>query len=147
MRDIGALDLWLLKLNDQIIAFEYCHYSKETCYSYKISFDPDFDRFSPGKVLRSIQLEQYHQDPAAECFDTLGMLCEAKAKWVTRTYKSSRCFVAIGGHSSNLLLKGFKSLRRLMQRKRGGDAASGSIRPGAEKYLELAKAGQLVSSS
>ena len=42
MRDIGVLDLWLLKLDDRIIAFEYCHYSKGTCFSHKISFDPDF---------------------------------------------------------------------------------------------------------
>ena len=93
MRHIGALDLWLLKLDNRIIAFEYCTFAKGTCFSHKISFDPEFDRLSPGKVLRCLQLEQYHQDPAAEWLDTLGVLCEFKAKWVTRTYRSSRCFV------------------------------------------------------
>jgi len=144
MRDIGALDLWLLKLNDRIIAFEYCHYSKGTCYSHKISFDPDFERFSPGKVLRCIQLEQYHQDPTAETFDTLGVLCEAKAKWVTRTCQR---FVAIGGYGSNLLLRSYKSIRSLVQRKRSVDSSTGDIKPGAEKYLELAETEELLTTS
>lgn len=113
MRDLAFLDLWLLKLNGQVIAFEYCHFAKGTCFSHKISFDPDYDRFSPGKVLRAIQLEQYHQDPAAEQLDTLGVLCEAKSKWTTRSYKSSRCFVAIGGHGSNLLLRSLQWCRRM----------------------------------
>ncbi len=131
MRDCGMLDLWLLKLNDQIIAFEYCHHCKATCFSHKISFDPKFDRFSPGRVLRCIQLEQYHQDPATESLDTLGLLCEAKAKWVTRTYKSSRCFVAIGGRWSNLLLHGFKSARELTASLRKAQSEPVSIKPGA----------------
>jgi CelD/BcsL family acetyltransferase involved in cellulose biosynthesis len=150
MRDIGALDLWLLKLNDQIIAFEYCQYSKGTCFSQKISFDPDFERFSPGKVLRCIQLEQYHQDPAADTFDTLGVLCEAKAKWVTRTYRSSRCFVAIGGPASNFLLRGYKSIRSLVKnfvkRKPSVESSEDAIKPGAAKYLELANSNELVTS-
>ncbi|NND97739.1 MAG: GNAT family N-acetyltransferase [Pirellulaceae bacterium] len=140
MRDGGMLDLWLLKLDDQIIAFEYCHYSKATCFSHKISFDPAFDRFSPGRVLRCIQLEQYHQDPAAEMLDTLGVLCEAKAKWITRSYRSSRCYVAIGGPYSNWLMRGFKFARRLAKSMRRTNAVSEPIRPGAAKYLETANA-------
>ncbi|MDA0661149.1 MAG: GNAT family N-acetyltransferase [Planctomycetota bacterium] len=111
MRDLGYLDVWLLKLNGQVIAFEYCQFAKGTCFSHKISFDPQFNRFSPGKVLQYIQLERYHEDPAAEQLDTLGVLCEAKAKWTTRSYKSSRCFVAIGGRGSNMLLRSYQSLR------------------------------------
>ena len=90
-------------------------------------------------MLRCIQLEQYHQDPAAERLDTLGVLCKAKAKWITRTYKSSRCFIAIGGHGSNLLLRGYKSIRSLVHRKPGVESRSGAVKPGAEKYLELAE--------
>ncbi len=138
MRDLGMLDLWLLKLDGQIIAFEYCQFSKATCFSHKISYDSEFDRFSPGQVLRCIQLEQYHQDPAAESLDTLGVLCEAKAKWATRTYKSSRCYVAIGGQRSNLLLRGMKWGRRLATLLRGTRAEVTPIQPSAERYLQLA---------
>ena len=86
MRDNGMLDLWMMKLNNDVIAFEYCQYSKGTCFSHKISFDPNWQKFSPGRVLRSYQLERYHEDPSSKSLDTLGVLCGAKAKWVTRTY-------------------------------------------------------------
>src|SRR5262249_10588676 len=125
---------------------EYCHYSKGSCYSHKISFDPDFERFSPGKVLRCLQLEQYHQDPTAESLDTLGVLCEAKAKWVTRTYKSSRCFVAISGVGSNLLLHGYKTVRNLLRRKSKDDSSACAIKPGAEEYLELLETKETAAS-
>ncbi len=116
MRDNGMLDLWMMKLNNDVIAFEYCQYSKGTCFSHKISFDPNWQKFSPGRVLRSYQLERYHEDPSSKSLDTLGVLCGAKAKWVTRTYISSRCLVSTGGWSSNLLLRGFKFARSLVSK-------------------------------
>lgn len=137
-RDRGMLDLWLLKLNDQIIAFEYCHFAKGTCFSYKISFDPAFEKYSPGRLLRYYQLERYHDDPAARQLDTLGIHCEAKAKWTTRSYKSGRCFAAIGGPTSNLLLKGSKTAKQWVERIRGDQDEPTSIQPGAKRYLELA---------
>ncbi len=147
MRDLGMLDLWLLKLNDQIIAFEYCHFSKGTCFSHKISFDPDFDRFSPGRVLRCMQLEQYHQDPNARLLDTLGVLCEAKAKWTTRSYKSTRCFLATNALGANLALRSLKTIRSLRKKLKSPEPAPTTIHPGAEKYFELAKPKQTTGVS
>ncbi len=146
MRDLGMLDLWLLKLNDQIIAFEYCHFSKGTCFSHKISFDPDFDRFSPGRVLRCMQLEQYHQDPNARLLDTLGVLCEAKAKWTTRSYKSTRCFLATNALGANLALRSYKKIRSLRKKLQSPEPAPHTIQPSAEKYFELAKPKQTLAA-
>lgn len=138
MRDLGMLDLWLLELDGNIIAFEYCHFAKGTCFSHKISFDPAFERFSPGRLLRGYQLEQYHQDPEARRLDTLGIHCEAKAKWTTRTYRSGRCIAAIGGPLSNLMLRSLKAGKRWSDRLRNRDQEeSKPIVPGAERYLEV----------
>ena len=139
MRDCGLLDLWLMKLDGQVIAFEYCQYSKGTCFSHKISFDPRWQKFSPGRVLRSYQLERYHEDSSAQRLDTLGVLCEAKAKWVTRTYVSSRCVVSTGGFVSNLLLRGFKIARHLYRRIRPVQGLEAAPKPGAAKYLQTAQ--------
>lgn len=138
VRDAGMLDLWLLKLDGQIIAFEYCHLSKGTCFSHKISFDPDWERFSPGRLLRYYQLQQYHQDPQVDQLDTLGVLCQAKAKWTTRSYTCGRVVASIGGPCSQLLLKGLKASRQLYKRVRSERLPSESIAPGAASYLELA---------
>jgi CelD/BcsL family acetyltransferase involved in cellulose biosynthesis len=147
MRDLGMLDLWLLKLNDEIIAFEYCHFAKGTCFSHKISFDPDYDRFSPGRVLRCLQLEQYHNDGDAMLLDTLGVLCEAKAKWTTRSYKSSRCFLATKTLGANIALRSFKAIRNYRKKRRTPEESPIQIQPGAEKYLEIAKTKQTISTS
>lgn len=138
IRDLGMLDLWLLKLDGKIIAFEYCQLSRGTCFSYKISFDPAFERFSPGRVLRCIQLERYHQDESVKCLNTLGMLCSAKAKWTTKSYRSSRLFVATGGPLSNLAMAGFKLARSAVKRLRKDSQGPETLSPGAASYLETA---------
>lgn len=140
MRDCGLLDLWMLKLDGEIIAFEYCQYSKGTCFSHKISFDPRWQKLSPGRVLRSFQLQRYHEDLSAKRLDTLGVLCEAKAKWVTRTYVSSRCVVSTGGWSSNLMLSGFQFARQLYRKIRPVQGLGSAPKAGAAKYLETARA-------
>lgn len=141
VRDAGMLDLWLLKLDDQIIAFEYCHLSKGTCFSHKISFDPAWERFSPGRLLRCYQLQQYHQDPQVNQLDTLGVLCQAKAKWTTRSYTNGRVVASLGGPCSHLLLKGLKASRQLYRRVRSGPATSEPIPAGAASYLDSAGGG------
>ena len=132
------LDLWLLKLDGQIVAFEYCHLAKSTCFSHKISFDPAWDRFSPGRLLRYYQLEQYHRDRSVGELDTLGVLCQAKAKWTTRSYTCGRILVATGGRCSNCLLRLAKGCRRLYRDLRRVPAGAEPIEPGAARYLELA---------
>ena len=145
VRDMGALDLWLLKSNDTIIAFEYCHYAKGTCFSHKISFDPDWRKFSPGKLLRRLQLERYHDDPTARLLDTLGLMCESKAKWATRTYGTNRCVAAIGGPVSRLALRALKSAKSL-KRILHVNAAPPSPKPGSVGYLQAANERRAVAT-
>ena len=121
MRDRGLLDLWLLKLDGKTIAFEYCHFAKGVCLSHKISFDPNWERFSPGRLLRYFQLQQYHDDPTCRELDTLGVLCEAKAKWITRRYRCSRLYLAVGRGLPSWTIAGWKGLRAI-RKLRGTDA-------------------------
>ena len=138
MRDAGMLDLWLLKAKGKVIAFEYCHFAKGTCFSHKISFDPAWRRYSPGKLLRRFQLEQYHSDPSARLLDTLGIFCESKAKWATRTYRTSRCIVATGGLASRVALRGLKAAKRF-KRLVSPNRSVGTPSPGSSGYLDKAK--------
>ena len=92
----GMLHLWLLKLDGRLIAFEYCPVAKGVVYSNKISFDPDYSKYSPGNVLRFYQHEFYQQDQQTRLFDMMGITCKNKAKWATRTYETSNLVVANG---------------------------------------------------
>ena len=92
----GMLHLWLLKLDGRLIAFEYCPVAKGVVFSNKISFDPDYSKYSPGNVLRFHQHEFYQQDQQTRLFDMMGITCKNKAKWATRTYETSNLIVSNG---------------------------------------------------
>ena len=90
------LHLWQLKLDGQLIAFEYCPVAKGVVYSNKISFDPDHSRNSPGNVLRFFQHELYQQESQYHLFDMMGITCKNKAKWATRVYATGNITAAKG---------------------------------------------------
>ena len=90
------LHLWQLKLDGQLIAFEYCPVAKGVVYSNKISFDPDHSRNSPGNVLRFFQHEFYQQESQYHLFDMMGITCKNKAKWATRVYATGNITAAKG---------------------------------------------------
>lgn len=136
----GWLDLWLLKLDERIIAFNYCHYAKGTCFAHKISFDPDFRNFGPGRLLRLYQLEGMHQDPDARVFDSLGVMCQANASWSTTKYTMGKLWAATGSRFSGQLLKAVKTTQPLVNRIRGGPALPvEALEVGASRYLEFAE--------
>lgn len=105
-RQAGMLELWFLTLDKQPIAFEYCHRVKNVCNSHKIGYDESFKRFGPGRLLRKLQLETLFADNPNSMLDTKGVLCPAKAKWVTRTYEFGCLTASIGGGLSKLWLQG-----------------------------------------
>ena len=136
----GSLDLWLLRLDGRLIAFEYCHFSKGTCFSHKISFDPAFKKFGPGRILRYFQLESLHQDQQAKKLDMLGHLCNSKAKWATSSYTTGRIMAAVGRSYSGLVVQGIKTSAPVVQGLRRAKNVQGA-KPelGAKRLFEFAK--------
>ena len=106
MMQNDMLHLWQLKLDGQLIAFEYCPVAKGVVYSNKISFDPDHSRNSPGNVLRFFQHEFYQQQSQYHLFDMMGITCKNKAKWATRVYSSGNVTVAKGIRGTVVLALG-----------------------------------------
>ena len=130
-RDCGMLELWFLLLNDQPIAFEYCHLVKDNCHSYKIGYDEAFREFSPGRLLRKMQLEHLTEkespaEPMTFALDTMGLLCATKSKWVTRDYRICRMTASLSIRG-NFFVKGQGLLRR----------AKGKIRPQHDEQSDI----------
>lgn len=134
------LALYYLRLDGRPIAFEYCYTSRGVCYSHKLGYDERFARCAPGFVLRREQLEQLFDDPQCQTFNTLGVLCETKAKWSTRAYSVGRLVVSTGHELSPLLMHAYRGWRYLSPRigrhkpyrrpKLGAAAGSSSTQPG-----------------
>ncbi|MBX3156274.1 MAG: GNAT family N-acetyltransferase [Deltaproteobacteria bacterium] len=54
----GRFALYTLSLGDKIIAFEYCLRGGGHLEMLKLSFDPVYEKYSPGQVLRMMLLER-----------------------------------------------------------------------------------------
>ncbi|MEQ8789558.1 MAG: GNAT family N-acetyltransferase [Pirellulaceae bacterium] len=112
----GQLELYLLRLDGRPIAFEYCYVAGGVCYSHKLGYDQQYARCAPGLVLRKMQLEQLFADDDRGTFNTLGILCETKAKWSTRAYSVGRLVVSTGHELSPLLMHAYRGWRYLSPR-------------------------------
>ena len=135
--EAGYLDLWFLYFDEAPISFEYCHCSKGTCFSHKIGYEPEFAKFGPGRLLRYLQLQQYHANDQCRLFNMMGTFCESKAKWATRSYQVGRMYASVGSKLSNAMLRGFAWARPTWQSIRG-ESATTVPKLGAADYLQSA---------
>ncbi|MEM8944474.1 MAG: GNAT family N-acetyltransferase [Planctomycetota bacterium] len=131
----GHVDLWLLYLEDRPIAFEYCHFAKGTCFSHKIGYDPALSKHGPGRLLRYLQLQEYHHQGDCRLLDTLGTLCQSKAKWATRSYNVGELYASVGSSTCNALLDGYAWATKSYRRWRGSTSAE-VPKLGATSYLD-----------
>ena len=120
-----SLELWFLCLDGTPIAFEYCHKVKGVCLSYKIGYNKSYKAFGPGRLLRKLQLERLstNANEGTRLLDTKGVLCDAKAKWTTRTYETGTVLAAVGGWLPNLYVRSYSAARSLKRSllSRGGE--------------------------
>ena len=135
-RQAGLLELWFLMLDDQAIAFEYCHRAKGICLSYKIGYDEAFKTLAPGKVLRKLQLESLHTNIPNSVLDTKGILCSTKAKWVTKTYQTGRLLAAVNGHIPKMLIGAYLQARPIIQQFRGIGSGDSTFHLGGATPIE-----------
>ena len=68
----GWLRLAFLRLDGRALAFDYCLEHERTHYVLKTGYDPAYERFSPGKVLRHMMLARAFSEGLAT-YDFLGV--------------------------------------------------------------------------
>lgn len=80
----GRFALYLLKLDGKIIAFEYSPRGGGHIEMLKLSFDPAYDKQSPGQVLRMMLLQRELERGEVRYYH-LGRPSEWKLRWATET--------------------------------------------------------------
>jgi len=80
----GRFALYLLRLDGKIIAFEYSPRGGGHIEMLKLSFDPAFDKQSPGQVLRMMLL-RHELERGDIRYYHLGRASEWKLRWATET--------------------------------------------------------------
>jgi CelD/BcsL family acetyltransferase involved in cellulose biosynthesis len=76
----GWLRLGFLRLDGRALAFDYCLELDRIHYMCKTGYDPAYERFSPGKVLRYLMLARAFSEGLA-AYELLGRVDPWKQKW------------------------------------------------------------------
>ena len=79
----GRLALYTLRLNSTLIAFEYCLRHNGRIDLLKLSYHPDFGRYSPNNALRFLLLQRELESGGVRSYH-MGLVSEWKARWATR---------------------------------------------------------------
>lgn len=91
------LRLAFLRLDGRALAFDYCLELDRTHYLLKTGYDPAYERFSPGKVLRYLMLVRAFSEGLA-AYELLGVVDPWKQKWASacRELQSLHMFAPTG---------------------------------------------------
>lgn len=108
----GDLQLSFLEHRGRTIAFEYGWNVGGVYGSAKVGYDEQFADLSPGQLLRYLLLERMFADPEQHCFDFLGPLTPATARWSTSTYRIGRIVASTGGLVGRLCSRFYRGRRR-----------------------------------
>ena len=129
----GELELDLLELSGEAIAFELCYRGKGTLYSHKIGYNDDYAKFGPGRLLRALQLEVAFNDRELNCFDTMGIYDRSKGDWSNRAYPVSRLVAPTGAWGGWAWTAAYRRLGALKRKWRGGSDTLEPVKLGAAK--------------
>lgn len=78
----GWLRLAFLRLNGRTLAFDYCLESNKTHYLLKTGFDPAYQKYAPGMIIRHMMLARAFSEGISR-YDFLGINDEWKREWAS----------------------------------------------------------------
>ena len=79
-RTEGELFFHTLRLDDRLLAFDYCFADHDTFHINKIMYEEEFRKYSPGNLLKLLQIEHCHTEHYKE-YDFLGVNAPWKMDW------------------------------------------------------------------
>ncbi len=93
--------LYFLKVGDQRIAFDLGYTASGVYSSIKVSYLPEFSKFSPGNLLNGLLLERFSQTKEVEWIDCIGPATDSTRRWTDDSYISGRLTISTGSLISN----------------------------------------------
>ena len=104
------LALVFLEHDNFPIAFEYGLMAKGIYHSFKVGYDAQYAKYSPGQVLMGDLLEIGYRDAMYQAIDCMGPMSGAVARWKPENYTVGRLIAASSRGVSQLLLDGYRHL-------------------------------------
>lgn len=118
-----------LLFQGELIAFEYGFRFKRTYFSPKIAYDENYSHLSPGHLLMHLWIERMYSEDEFDCYDFIGPITEATAKWSFSTYPIKRLVTGTGWIGSQVI----KAARMARQAKSGWETWRQKLRPAREQ--------------
>jgi CelD/BcsL family acetyltransferase involved in cellulose biosynthesis len=79
----GNLDVWLLRRDGKLIAFEYHLRHCGVVYPLRADFDSAYQALSPGSVLEFFIMKSLFEDPTIHGFNSCGATYDYLMRWAT----------------------------------------------------------------
>lgn len=128
----GCFALQFLVVAGKPIAYDMGSLVKGVRASQKVSFDPEFAKYSPGQVLVGMQMEQAIDGNSIRQFDTIGPTTDAIRKWTSESYPMGRLFLSNQRWTSKLSVRAMSQLAKTLNRlKSPGITPSAGVSPSA----------------
>ncbi len=119
----GQLQLGFLEISQQPVAFVYAAVGKGVYHSYKVGYNDEFSRCSPGLLLEQYVYQRLWNDSRFRAIDLIGVFTEAERHWRPVTYQIGRIVVSAGGRVAPAIVylhdHYWPMMRRLRRRLRG----------------------------
>ncbi len=84
----------LLELNGTIIAFEYGWCAKQVYHSYKVAYNDQYARYSPGHLMLFHLMRHFCTTQSIQAADFLGPVDAAIDRWSSQQYWMGRLLMA-----------------------------------------------------
>lgn len=121
LRQCGALRLFLLRLNDQAIAFDMGLVEGDRYRSVKVSYKESHASFSPGHVLNQLVFQHFITNSQVKIIDTVGPMNDANRRWSNDCYRMGRMIIAPGTWATNVAGRSLVSLLNVRAAWMGGN--------------------------
>lgn len=115
--DEKRLEAFILKSNDDWIAFYYCIRSADVCRAVRIGINDAFRNLGPGMLLTKYTLETLFAEPTSKVWDFCGGSSRWKLDWCNGRNKVYRVFIFRDNWRGRVLFKSAHKLENLEARR------------------------------
>jgi hypothetical protein len=98
----GWLNIWLLKIKDKAVAYEYHLTYKNKAFALRADFNENYKRVSPGAALNAMIIKNYFENGLKE-YDLCGHTDDYKLNWTSEVRKHSIFVIYSGTWYGSLL--------------------------------------------
>ncbi len=114
----GLWEVWVLKVNGVVTAFEYCLKGQRSLSAIRTDMDTQYQKLGPGNSLKVFLVKDLMNREGTWEYDLGGLAYDYKLRWTKLVRKHIAVTVSAGTMRGNLLMFGKNKLLPLLRRQK-----------------------------